>query len=258
MAVHAHCVSHKRLPTAVSAELCRSAAHAGKVPQLTPIARRRPASCPPELPLGKLLGIGRDRANQKSRVLTGIRTCNGCCKPECEVSICDLLAERQGFMFVFVFFKHHSGHTPLWTPDWDPRASVHLPPAPSAALSAFVHQMGLRGCSHLSLQHPFCSRVGAGSCLGFPSLPISCLLPSLPPVSPAPSLVLKFSYLTKHKHPHPGIPKRIPRDISHPRHELAPCSLPPTLLWHEHPSLRQKEQPSQMWMILPQASRTAQ
>lgn len=120
------------------------------------------------------------------------------------------------------------------------------------------NQMGLRGCSHLSLQHPFCSRVGAGSCLGFPSLPISCLLPSLPPVSPAPSLVLKFSYLTKHKHPHPGIPKRIPRDISHPRHELAPCSLPPTLLWHEHPSLRQKEQPSQMWMILPQASRTAQ
>lgn len=118
--------------------------------------------------------------------------------------------------FLFLFSKHHSGYTPLFV---DSGAARLIFPAPSAALSTFAHQMGLQGFSHLTLQPPSCSRVEAGSFLRFPSLPISCLL-SLPPVPPAPSLLFKISYHTKHWHPHPGMPKKIPpsrRDTAHPR-----------------------------------------
>lgn len=174
--------------------------------------------------------------------------------------------KRQVFFFVFVFvfltpLRSYATVCGLQTGTPGPRCSSS---PTSAAVSAFVHQMELQSCSHLTLQHPSCSRVGAGSFLGFPSLPVSCLLPPLPPSQ---SLLFKISYPTKHRHPHPGIPKKIPppprahtlpRDTAPTVSELAPCSLPPTLLWHKHPSLRQKEQRSQIWMILPRASCAAQ
>lgn len=118
----------------------------------------------------------------------------------------------QGFLVcLLLIFKHHSGYTPLFVDSrLGPGASQFIFPAPSAALSAFIHQRGLQGCSRLTLQRPSRSRVGAGSFLDFPSLPISFLLPSLPPVLSAPSLVLNFHMLQSTGFPHPGIPKRIP------------------------------------------------
>lgn len=137
MAAHAHCVPHKWIPTAVSARLHRqwSAAHARKVSQhllqdtgLLCIL----LSCPL---FGQLLGVGRDRANQKSHVFMGIWTYNGCCKPECEVSICDLLDETSRFFILFLNTTRVIHHC-LWTPDWDG-------PLGSSSPSLLLHYLDL-------------------------------------------------------------------------------------------------------------------
>lgn len=75
------------LPQFLKSSLCREDFTANTY------SKRWAALQAPELPCSKLEGLGGDRANQMSCVLTGIWTCHGCfCKPEREVCIGDLLA----------------------------------------------------------------------------------------------------------------------------------------------------------------------
>lgn len=188
---------------------------------------------------GKLLGVGRDRAYRKSHVFMGIWTYNGCCKPECEVSK------------VFCFFKHYSSHTLLFVNFRLGRLglSAHLP-GPFCLHYLICPPDGASGLLTPNLTASLLFQGGSRLVSGFLAFSLLFLLPCL--------LYSKFHILQSTGIRIQEFPRGYPGTPHTHVSELAPRSLPPTLLLQKHPSLRQKEQPSQIWMILPQASCAAQ